>query len=100
MEECDLPEKFKYYLDQKLLISAIIYKPEVLKEFFKRVGTYKGPFIVSAFITHTDLMRKTTEIGIMLYKNKQDRCYYIYEEIVIEPVLFNTELLDIPEETT
>jgi hypothetical protein len=84
---------------RKVFINEIILKKDNLKEFFDAIPGYKGPFRKSIWVKHTDLIKMCKSLDIELIKNNRTGKYFIKEEVVLsEPILFDTELLDIPKE--
>lgn len=94
-------EIVKYCCDRKTFDSALTYRAENLKEFFRVMmdeKNYLGPFRKSIFVQHTKLIRKCKELGITLRKSQRDRNYYIMQPAISKPVLFDPSFIDEAEE--
>ena len=91
---------FQQCVEKKIFDSTITYKKEMLQRFFEEMEKqkYTGPFRKSMFIQHSTLISRCKEVGITLHKNRKTGSYFLPIEYEIEPVLFDTELLDLVEE--
>jgi len=101
MKEMNEWEKreFESNIRSKTFTGTFLYNLDWLKEFFSQTSGYNGPFIKSLWLTDTDLFKYCKMVGIELEKDISKSQYHIKTEKKIEPVLFDVELLDIPEET-
>jgi len=94
------PSNFDRAVEKKVFSSDFVFRNQLLEDFIKACGDYKGPFTKSIFIQHNELVNRCAAIGVELYRNRMDKKYYIVKpKEDIEPILFDPNLLDIENES-